>query len=253
MTEATIKEHGLPCKAEMVRAIREDRKTQTRRIVTAQNSLLDGGSVVKRVWNLLDFSRAYPDGGPSPAGNDGPYLHVPRLPEDQWPEEDRGQYDPGVVHRVYPRVQQGDALWVREMWRPVMYAYSSGIEFNADAVVKNTTGDNFEKLQALIEHSGGCLRFPGARKEKQNERWRPSIHLPRWACREVMPVLDVRVQQVQEISGEDITAEGVHGNDHAVNYLRLMFQRLWNSINEARGHGWDVNDWVWAYTFRRQA
>lgn len=37
----------------------------------------------------LDFTRAWLDLGPSPAGNDGPYLHVPR-PDDC------------TCHRLYP-------------------------------------------------------------------------------------------------------------------------------------------------------
>jgi hypothetical protein len=31
----------------------------------------------KLLWSKLDWSRAYLDKGPSPAGNPGPYWHVP--------------------------------------------------------------------------------------------------------------------------------------------------------------------------------
>ena len=43
-------------------------------------------------WAACDWSKAYLDRGPSPAGDAGPCLHVPR--ED-------------CVHRIYPRVRRG--------------------------------------------------------------------------------------------------------------------------------------------------
>jgi hypothetical protein len=47
----------------------------------------------------LDWDSAWVDGGPSPAGNLGPYLKVPYPPED-------------TVHRVYSRIFVGDTLFV---------------------------------------------------------------------------------------------------------------------------------------------
>jgi hypothetical protein len=32
---------------------------------------------------------------------------------------------------------------------------------------------------------------------------------------------------------------------------RIAYKHLWDSINAARGHGWSRNEWVWAITFRR--
>lgn len=34
--------------------------------------------------------------------------------------------------------------------------------------------------------------------------------------------------------------------------LKREWVLLWNSINAKRGHGWDENDWVWAITFSVQ-
>jgi hypothetical protein len=88
-----------------------------------------------------------------------------------------------------------------------------------------------------------------------NEKWRPSIHMPRWASRITLEVTDVRVERVQEISEEDAKTEGVTPSivgewwDHLK--YRAGFQTLWNSINEKRGFGWDENPWVWVVEFKK--
>lgn len=78
--------------------------------------------------------------------------------------------------------------------------------------------------------------------------------MPRWVCRIVLDVVDVRVEPLQEISEEDAAAEGClysrhpdspFGNGHAKN-----FRCLWDSINAGRGFAWSTNPWVWVVTFR---
>lgn len=91
-------------------------------------------------------------------------------------------------------------------------------------------------------------------------KWRPSIHMPRWASRLTLTVTDVRVQRLQEITGEDAIAEGMFSSDfltacpdwlergfHSIEVCR--YHDLWNSINEARGFGWSVNPWVAVVSF----
>jgi len=93
-------------------------------------------------------------------------------------------------------------------------------------------------------------------------RWKPSIHMPRWASRLTLTVRDVRVQRLHEISEADAVAEGViryDGDEYddaefaAIEggdiYPRAIdaYGALWTSIN---GPGsWDANPWIVAITF----
>jgi hypothetical protein len=76
--------------------------------------------------------------------------------------------------------------------------------------------------------------------------------MPKRASRLTLTVTDVRVQRVQEISEDDVKAEGVRpeGPDlwDRVEML-ARFAGLWDSLNAKRGFGWDVNPWVVAMTF----
>jgi hypothetical protein len=93
---------------------------------------------------------------------------------------------------------------------------------------------------------------------------RPSIHMPRKYCRTVLEITAVRVERVQEITEEDVIAEGVnriaHGRNgdyysafrddpHHDNWIDPVgaYKELWESIN---GKGsWAVNPWVWVVSF----
>jgi hypothetical protein len=81
--------------------------------------------------------------------------------------------------------------------------------------------------------------------------WRPSIHMPRWASRITLEVTAVKVERVQDITGEDAMAEGVLGHGGDKSRALTEFMVLWNKINESRGYGWSVNPWVFAVAFRR--
>lgn len=99
--------------------------------------------------------------------------------------------------------------------------------------------------------------------------WRPSIFMPRWACRVILEVISVRVEQVQQISEADALAEGIGfgfrmnagwpdyqhiaPNGHCTltqDTPEMSFASLWDFINKKRGFGWDENPWVWVVEFK---
>lgn len=226
--------------APMVRAILDGRKTVTRRVLNKSNTFFNGMAWPQDVSESdCNWQSAWVDDGPSPAGNPGPYLHV------EWPYGKLcdGGTDEKLWARVYPRKQPGDLLWVREAWSPI--GELSECTGPADIHYRATST---EAEAALCE-------------------WKPSIYMPRWACRLRLRVTAVKVERLQDISEEDAIAEGiiamrsragsvpitVYGYDaNAQNHspsARDAFSFLWTSIN---GPGsWDVNPWVASYSFER--
>ena len=131
-----------------------------------------------------------------------------------------------------------------------------GVRYRADGAFI-AIGNNAEACDRW-----GDLRCHGRKHVGLDDPWRwvPSIFMPRWASRLTLRVTDVRVERVQEISGEDVLAEGVqmrhiekweewlHRDDAAV----VAFGELWDSINGKRpGCAWGDDPWVWAVTFER--
>ena len=83
-------------------------------------------------------------------------------------------------------------------------------------------------------------------------RWKPSIHMPKWAARIWLEVTGVRVERVQDISEEDAIAEGIpRGAVQYCGHAIRLFRDLWDSINAKRGYPWEVNPWVWVVEFKR--
>lgn len=85
--------------------------------------------------------------------------------------------------------------------------------------------------------------------------WKPSIHMPKEAARIWLKVTDVRVERLQEISGEDLIKEGI--DLFRSNYVRVAFdefKNIWNSTikkSDLDRYGWDANPWVWVIEFER--
>jgi hypothetical protein len=83
-------------------------------------------------------------------------------------------------------------------------------------------------------------------------RWKPSIHMPRWASRITLEVESVRVERLNDCSMDDALAEGVSDRDPetgAWQNPKEEYADLWESIN---GPGsWDANPLVWVVTFKR--
>ena len=141
-----------------------------------------------------------------------------------------------------PYGQPGDRMWVRETWGAIKN-YDS---FAPNKIPKGSSiGFKTDDISRWCQT--GCGGAAG--------RWRPSIHMPRWASRITLEIVNVRVERVQEIGYEEIGKEGIPLEpgplSHAAPIAVDRFENLWNSINAKRGFGWDKNPWVWVIEFKR--
>lgn len=211
--------------AEMVRAILAGRKTQTRRLMKVQ-PYADSIVTVKHYH-------------PTVIDRHGDMQPGPEIFGALW---GNGEY--GIR---CPYGAPGDLLWVREAFRYFpgtgSHLWDGDREYQADGAVKSGRFFTAEEWQ-----SRGI-------KAKPEPRWRPSIHMPRWASRITLEVKSVRVERLQDISEDDARAEGVapvgwvDETDVGMSSYREGFSRLWDRIN---GSGaWEANPWVWVLSFER--
>lgn len=138
-----------------------------------------------------------------------------------------------------PYGRPGDRLWVREAWAHDAESLEQCRASHEDAMGGGAYGPYYRATEVAPD----------------TLRWRPSIHMPRWASRINLEVTGVRVERLQDISGADALAEGIkergtypHDSDPE-EIDRTEYRRLWESIN---GSGsWAANPWVWVIQFKK--
>nr|DAR06918.1 MAG TPA: ASCH domain protein [Caudoviricetes sp.] len=145
---------------------------------------------------------------------------------------------PLVPERRTP-YQPGDILYVRETWCG-WYLPLVGMHYCYRA-----TEPDGNKRPTSPEYD--C--------DVEKISWHPSIHMPKEAARIWLKVTDVRVERLQDISGEDLIKEGI--DFFQSNYVRVAFnefKNIWNSTikkSDIDRYGWDASPWVWVIEFER--
>lgn len=180
-----------------------------------------------------------------------------------------------IIHCPYGK--PGEQLWVRETW------YCDHFEVMRGPYLKPDDLDIREALEdgTLVYAADGLTPY-----EQEQPTWKPSIHMPRWACRILLEITEVRVERLQDISGDQAEAEGcfftdygqqcAHGgtswkdigicpavvghqqrtgwawdkttsHEECLGSPRWAFANLWN----ATGGDWEANPWVWVVEFKR--
>lgn len=137
----------------------------------------------------------------------------------------------------------GGKLWVRETWKPEeLECGQDGVRYAAD--------DGFQPIEDTAEAADA---WGEAYHSRHFDKWRPSIHMPRWACRLLLEVTAVRVERLHDIDNPDAILEGtpdLRTHDNMWD-MRQCFRHLWDSINGKRpGCSWQDNPFVWVVTFR---
>ncbi len=202
-----MNERGLIFCGQLMAPLLSGAKKRTMRLVARHNSLVDGHAASKELWSQLRFDEAWVDQGPSPMGNAGPYLKVPRT-------ADGDEY----VHRVYPRFWLGDVIWSRETWgRSDGWAVPEG-EFLYRA---NLPADDHSRVT-----------------------WKSPLHQPRVAARFISPPLAaVFPQRPSALDDAQCLAEGVESSPTQT--PGESFAVLWREIHGEASCVADP--WCWAY------
>ncbi|ADD77492.1 hypothetical protein ACVWWU_001076 [Pantoea sp. PA1] len=153
-----------------------------------------------------------------------------------------------------PYGMPGDVLWVRETWRGPIVPQDALADYERDPVPFRTP--EFCQYRADSNELGQhTLSGP----DDEQFGWQTAIHMPRWASRINLLITDVRVEQIQDISEDDIMAEGVQTDSHFLNNFFTMnvnsempkeaYRKAWQKQYGATS--WQVNPWVWVIEFER--
>lgn len=199
---------------EMVQAILQGRKTQTRRTRNLNKVNQDPDN-----FTFESFSVDYN------------YMSFNNLKTGFWQ---------GITNAIGV---PGDILWVRETF--------STQDFNRPYIYKANQFDKNDPFDYSII------------------KWKPSIHMPKEACRIFLEITEIRVERLQEISNKDCINEGIKRetfpptgeqcfyfypckdlrDDSYLDCPKTSFYSLWKSINGQKS--WESNPWVWAISFER--
>lgn len=242
---------------EMVRAILDDRKTVTRRVMKPQpREIYHGCTLFEDDGDLIALVEA----------------------------------QNGRLEQTVSPYRSGDILYVRETWQEV---YET--EFDEDALCgfvnireRILNFDEIPKVEAGISRNCATATmkprmkyyvFKASDIEYANPQnglyWRSSTHMPREAARIFLRVTDVRMERLQDITDIEAIKEGFEGercNHEFSDYIGGMFvctdcmntgwikspviefAQSWDNllnIKDRKLYGWGANPYVWHITFER--
>ncbi|HAT1623764.1 TPA: hypothetical protein I8Y35_000503 [Klebsiella oxytoca] len=240
-----MKERGMIFNAEMVLAILDGRKTQTRRIMKPQPEPCPRGG---HWWPSNVFKTM---------------LHV-----EEEMQNGKGGWG-GLVGDACPFGDVGDRIWVRETWATLGNEDGCYVDWE-DNLCKGDERSAAKIYRASCEQRPGDYGLwsipddaywkPHTKDHKFEGAWRPSIHMPRWASRILLEITNVRVERLNSIHDVDAMREGIQnlttcshadfGIPGVVNAQHPVraFQLLWESIYGA--DNWKANPWVWVIEFK---
>ncbi|EHR1181179.1 hypothetical protein KS835_001534 [Salmonella enterica] len=198
---------------EMVRAILEGRKTQTRRVLATYQDAVK----FCPEWDV-----------------NGKQIFI------VLGEKDHTGMNPVITAIPCPFGQPGDRVWVRETFR-VHSRATDVATLVYRASVRNSWTEQTHRVPVAV-----------CNKPATPEKWTPSIHMPRWASRITLEITDVRVERLRDLSEEDAKSEGIIPSAGGVLpgwEYRINFRDLWMDIYGT--DNWEANPWVWVIEFKR--
>lgn len=223
-----MRERPILFNADMVRAVLDGRKTQTRRIIQspAKNMQASGHKVFE-----------YREAGDKWYGE---HVFSMRNQSGTWCDYTKEQF---LAKCPFGAV--GDRLWVRESFYEHGHWQGGGYD----------PEDSYFVSDKQVLYPADGIQRPSERKREDFCRSRPSIHMPRWASRITLEITGVRVERLNSMTEKDALAEGcLGGHDSIPGYQYSAtphehFHHVWQSIYGP--DSWQANPWVWVIEFKR--
>ena len=226
MTTLTqVKERPILFSGEMVRAILEGRKTQTRRVVTH-----------RRFFDVVETEMMS-------CSDNGVFGYWPILLAK----------DGGTEVMKCPYGVPGDRLWVRETWfsRPSsneFLGYSADGDYPHGKAYRVRPSIHMPRWASRI-----LLEITDIRVERVQDISEADAEAEGMPCDLDFPISEAYCpnclgQGLHGAFGENYGMTEVECSDCET--VGKRFRNLWDSINEKRGFGWNTNPWVWVVEFK---
>lgn len=216
----TSREHPILFTAPMVRAILDGTKTETRRLPRLPRQL-DGYGPWGRVC----------------VGSLGVSASCDRLVDVR--RERDWVLTRGAL--IDPPYAPGDRLWVRESWAAPLELDG----MSPTAIANSCLEAGYKRPWAPLWYLADSARRDNEATRSKQGKARRSIHMPRWASRITLDVIDVHPERLHDIDDDGALREGFSDCD--------QFAAGWDAINGDRrgGSPWAANPVVWVIAFRR--
>lgn len=227
----------------MVKAILSGQKKMTRRIVKTQPET--------HHWNMF---KEYKQGANILDAENGTFARF--YDSLELPKSKGHEYNVTVK---FPYGAIDSLLWVRETWRivHVNHKLKSGdfftIQFK-DYEVKNYS--EMKDIQEFLRDKFYAKPYEIGEIGDAYGQWKPSIFMPKVACRIYLKITDIRTEKLQDISEADAFDEGtqdLNGEQASPGWglCQARFEQLWKKINGEKS--WNENPYVWVIQFERAA
>ena len=134
----------------------------------------------------------------------------------------------------------------------------------AGRVGKVSIGDIIWVRETFINQADAVYYKADNIETAKHYKWKPSLFMPKYACRIFLKCVSVNVERLQDIDEKSAINEGIIQNYDAKegwykNYLfknpniimlpKKSYMTLWQKINGK--NSWEVNPFVWVYKFER--
>ena len=216
---------------DMVRAILDERKTETRRKIKFPKNRFTG-----------EIPKA-----------DSVKVYKNTLLSDKIGFHE----DPHYGFDMKPPCKRGDVLYIRETW-----GWCPCWDCGMDMEEGGCAEESVTRVYNQKKREYGCYCYKASMEDGEElsvDTWHPSIHMPKEVARIWLKVKDVGAERLQDISGHEVLKEGINSHVHPeADYFNLnqreMFEKIWNSTIQKSDqdlYGWNANPWVWVIRFER--